>query len=100
MGLNDRERAILYKTCVDCLLQFDPRTNREKAEVILSKVIGERCRKWDPKELEKLSSDNSMSNYIEPCPKCKATKGWIWVWGKNDGHSTGKSKCKGCGATF
>ena len=41
-----------------------------------------------------------MSNYIEPCPKCKATKGWIWVWGKNDGHSTGKSKCKGCGATF
>ena len=57
MGLNDRERAILYKTCVDCLLQFDPRTNREKAEVILSKVIGERCSKWDPKELEKLIGD-------------------------------------------
>ena len=57
MGLNDRERAILYKTCVDCLLQFAPRTNREKAEVILSKVIGERCRKWDPKELEKLIGD-------------------------------------------
>ena len=57
MGLNDRVRAILYKTCVDCLLQFDPRTNREKAEVILSKVIGERCRKWDPKELEKLIGD-------------------------------------------
>lgn len=37
---------------------------------------------------------------IEPCPKCKARKGWIWTWGKNDGHSTGKSKCKGCGATF
>ena len=37
---------------------------------------------------------------IEPCPKCKATKGWEWIWGKNDGHSTGYSKCKGCGAKF
>ena len=34
---------------------------------------------------------------IEPCPKCKATKGWEWIWGKNDGHSTGYSKCKACG---
>ena len=57
MGLNDRERAILYKTCVDCLLQFAPRTNSEKAEGILSKVIGETCRKWEPQDLEKLIGD-------------------------------------------
>ena len=37
---------------------------------------------------------------IQPCPKCKAIKGWVWIWGKNDGHSTGYSKCKGCGAKF
>ena len=37
---------------------------------------------------------------IEKCPKCKATKGWKWTWGKNDGHSTGYSTCIGCGAKF
>jgi len=57
MGLNDRERAILYKTCVDCLIQFDPNVNREKAEVVLANVIKERCRKWEPEKLEELISD-------------------------------------------
>ena len=32
---------------------------------------------------------------IQPCPKCKATKGWKWPWGKNDGQSKGFSPCKG-----
>ena len=41
---------------------------------------------------------------IQPCPKCKAIvpfhseqRGWEWIWGKNDGHSTGYSKCRACG---
>tara|TARA_B100000029_G_scaffold269132_2_gene264484 strand:+ start:4359 stop:4478 length:120 start_codon:yes stop_codon:yes gene_type:complete len=37
---------------------------------------------------------------IQPCPKCKAAKGWKWTWGKNDGHSKGYSTCNGCGAKF
>ena len=57
MTLNDRERAIVYKTCIDCLLQFDKRTNREKAELILSQVIRERCRKLDLKGLQELLDD-------------------------------------------
>jgi len=57
MTLNDRERAIVYKTCIDCLLQFDIRTNREKAELILSQVIRERCRKLDLKGLQELLDD-------------------------------------------
>ena len=39
-------------------------------------------------------------SYIESCPKCKATKGWKWTWGKNDGQSKGFSTCNGCGAKF
>ena len=57
MTLNDRERAIVYKTCIDCLLQFDKRTNREKAELILSQVIQERCRHLDLKGLQDLLED-------------------------------------------
>ena len=57
MTLNDRERAIVYKTCIDCLLQFDKRTNREKAELILSQVIRESCRKLDLKGLQELLDD-------------------------------------------
>ena len=57
MTLNDRERAIVYKTCIDCLLQFDKRTIREKAELILSQVIRERCRKLDLKGLQELLDD-------------------------------------------
>ena len=57
MTLNDRERAIVYKTCIDCLLQFDKRTNREKAELILSQVIRERCIKLDLKGLQELLDD-------------------------------------------
>ena len=37
---------------------------------------------------------------IQPCPKCKATKGWKWTWGKNDGQTKGFSTCNGCGAKF
>ena len=37
---------------------------------------------------------------LDSCPKCKSVKGWEWIWGKNDGHSTGYSKCKKCGAKF
>ena len=36
---------------------------------------------------------------IEPCPKCKVSKGYEWTWSKNfDG--TGFATCKGCGAKF
>ena len=41
-----------------------------------------------------------MSDYVQPCPKCKAKKGWSWIWGKNDGHSKGYSKCNNCNAKF
>ncbi len=37
---------------------------------------------------------------IQPCPKCKSTKGWKWTWGKNDGHSKGYLTCNGCNAKF
>jgi len=57
MTLNDRERAIVYKTCIDCLLQFDKRTNKEKAELILSQVIQERCRHLDVSGLQDLLVD-------------------------------------------
>ena len=57
MTLNDRERAIVYKTCIDCLLQFDKRTNKEKAELILSQVIQERCRHLDVSGLQDLLAD-------------------------------------------
>lgn len=57
MTLNDRERAIVYKTCIDCLLQFDKSTNKEKAELILSQVIQERCRHLDLKGLQDLLED-------------------------------------------
>ena len=57
MTLNDRERAIVYKTCIDCLLQFDKRTNKEKAELILSQVIRERCRKLNLEGLQELLVD-------------------------------------------
>ena len=35
---------------------------------------------------------------IDPCPKCKKQQGFIWHWGKNNGHSEGYSECKSCGA--
>ena len=36
---------------------------------------------------------------IEPCSKCKVSKGYEWTWSKNfDG--TGFATCKGCGAKF
>ena len=57
MTLNDRERAIVYKTCIDCLLQFDKGTNREKAELILSQVIRERCRHLSLEGLQELLGD-------------------------------------------
>ena len=57
MTLNDRERAIVYKTCIDCLLQFDKGTNKEKAELILSQVIQERCRHLDVSGLQDLLVD-------------------------------------------
>jgi len=57
MTLNDRERAIVYKTCIDCLLQFDKRTNKEKAELILSQIIQERCRHLSVPELQDLLVD-------------------------------------------
>ena len=57
MTLNDRERAIVDKTCIDCLLQFDKRTNKEKAELILSQVIQERCRHLDVSGLQDLLVD-------------------------------------------
>ena len=57
MTLNDRERAIVYKTCIDCLLQFDKRTNKEKAELILSQVIQERCRHLSVTGLQDLLVD-------------------------------------------
>jgi len=59
MTLNDRERAIVYKTCIDCLLQFDKGTNKEKAELILSQVIRERCRKLNLEGLKELLADIS-----------------------------------------
>ena len=35
-------------------------------------------------------ADWGSGNYpIEACPKCKKKAGYIWTWGKNDGHSTG-----------
>ena len=57
MTLNDRERAIVYKTCIDCLLQFDKSTNKEKAELILSQVIQDSCRHIDLKGLQDLLED-------------------------------------------
>ena len=57
MTLNDRERAIVYKTCIDCLLQIDKGTNKEKAELILSQVIRERCRKLNLEGLQELLAD-------------------------------------------
>lgn len=57
MTLNDRERAIVYKTCIDCLLQFDKSTNKEKAELILSQVIQERCRHLDVSGFQDLLAD-------------------------------------------
>lgn len=36
---------------------------------------------------------------IEPCPSCKAVKGYDWTWSKNF-DNTGFSTCKGCGAKF
>jgi hypothetical protein len=35
---------------------------------------------------------------IQPCPKCKAAKGWKWTWGRNDGASKGYATCNSCGA--
>ena len=43
-------------------------------------------------------SDWDNIGSIETCPKCKKKAGYIWTWGKNDGHSTGYSTCKGCKA--
>ena len=57
MTLNDREREIVYKTCIDCLLQLDKGTNKEKAELILSQVIRERCRKLSLEGLRELLAD-------------------------------------------
>jgi len=59
MTLSDRERAIVYKTCIDCLLQFDKGTNKEKAELILSQVIQERCRHLSLEGLKELLADIS-----------------------------------------
>jgi|TARA_R110002012_G_scaffold264441_2_gene447776 hypothetical protein len=43
--------------------------------------------------------DWGSGNYpVEACPKCKKKAGFVWTYGKNDGHSKGYSTCKGCKA--
>ena len=42
-----------------------------------------------------------MSNIdMEPCPKCKKTKGYEWHWSSSISKGDGYSECKSCKEKF